>query len=51
MFKLSHTLIDGLILSALASAVLIVTLLFNPRLYLQDYPESDTGAGRAQNTA
>jgi hypothetical protein len=34
----THALIDGLILSALASSVLIVTLLINPRLFLQDYP-------------
>ena len=40
MFNLFHTLIDGLILSALVSGVLIVTLWINPRLYLQDYPKA-----------
>ena len=39
MFDLATTLRDGLILSLLASAVLIALLRINPRLFLQDYPE------------
>lgn len=40
MFNLFHTLIDGLILSVLASIVLTGALWLNPRLYLQDYPRA-----------
>ena len=40
MFNLTHTIIDGLTLSTLASFILIVTLWINPRLYLQDYPKA-----------
>ncbi len=39
MLNLSRTLLDGLILSALASAFIVITIRLNPRLWLQDYPE------------
>ncbi|MBN1262553.1 MAG: nitroreductase, partial [Anaerolineae bacterium] len=34
-----NVLVHGAILSLVASAVLLITLRINPRLYLQDYPE------------
>ena len=39
MIDLGKILIDGAIISALASIVLLVTLCINPRLSLQDYPQ------------
>ena len=39
MFNLIKILIDGMILSILASIFLIGSGLYNPRLFLQDYPE------------
>jgi len=38
MLSLTKILIDGAILSAIASAVLLISLRFNPRIFLQDYP-------------
>ena len=40
MVNFFHTLLDGLILSVLASIVLTGALWLNPRLYLQDYPRA-----------
>ena len=37
--NLSKILLDGAILSAIASLFLIAVLRFNPRLFLQDYPQ------------
>jgi hypothetical protein len=39
MIDLTKTLLDGMLLSILASIVLIGSGLYNPRLFLQDYPE------------
>ena len=39
MINLSKTMLDGVILSMLASFYLVVILWFNPRLFLQDYPD------------
>jgi hypothetical protein len=39
MWNLGRTLFEGAILSVLASILLIAILRFNPRLFLQDYPE------------
>ncbi len=39
MLDLSKMLLDGLILSTLASAFIVITLRLNPRIWLQDYPE------------
>ena len=36
---MSRTLLDGVLLSLLASIYLMAVLRFNPRLFLQDYPE------------
>jgi hypothetical protein len=38
MFSLGTALRDGLLLSALASAILIALLRINPRFFLHDYP-------------
>jgi hypothetical protein len=38
MIDVRHMLIDGAILSLLASLYLMAVLWFNPRLFLQDYP-------------
>lgn len=40
MFNIGKILLDGVILSILASFLLTGALLFNPRLFLQDYPRS-----------
>lgn len=40
MVNLSKMFADGAILSIVASIFLIVVLRFNPRLFLQDYPEA-----------
>lgn len=40
MINLSRTLTDGGILSLIASIYLMGVLRFNPRLFLQDYPEA-----------
>ena len=40
MVNMAKIALDGAILSALASVFLIAVLRFNPRLFLQDYPES-----------
>jgi hypothetical protein len=40
MFNIGKILLDGAILSILASLLLIGALRFNPRLFLQDYPQS-----------
>jgi hypothetical protein len=39
MLNLSRILIDGAIVSAIASLYLLAVLNLNPRLFLQDYPE------------
>jgi hypothetical protein len=36
--SISKMILDGLILSAIASVLLVVTLRLNPRIWLQDYP-------------
>jgi hypothetical protein len=38
MLNVRHILIDGALLSLLASLFLMAVLWFNPRLFLQDYP-------------
>ncbi|MFH1975023.1 MAG: nitroreductase [Pseudomonadota bacterium] len=38
MLSLAKILFDGAILSALASAVILISLRVNPRIFLQDYP-------------
>jgi hypothetical protein len=39
MWNIGRTLLEGAILSLIASILLIAILRFNPRLFLQDYPE------------
>ena len=39
MVNIIKTLLDGLILSVIASIFLVIILRINPRLFLQDYPE------------
>jgi hypothetical protein len=39
MLNIGKTFLDGIILSVLASTLLIGILRFNPRLFLQDYPD------------
>ena len=39
MLNLGKIILDGAILSVIASLILIAVLRFNPRLFLQDYPE------------
>jgi hypothetical protein len=39
MWNLSKTILDGVLLSVIASCILIVSLYINPRTFLQDYPE------------
>ena len=39
MLNPGKTILDGAILSVIASLILIAALRFNPRLFLQDYPE------------
>jgi len=39
MVSIGKTILDGAILSAMASLFLVAVLRFNPRLFLQDYPE------------
>ncbi len=39
MWNIGRTLLEGAILSVLASILLMAILRFNPRLFLQDYPE------------
>jgi hypothetical protein len=36
---LTRTLLDGMILTILASIYIIITLKYNPRIWLQDYPK------------
>ncbi len=36
---ISRTILDGLILSVLASIFIVVTMRFKPRIWLQDYPD------------
>ena len=38
MWNIGRTLLEGAILSVIASILLIAILRFNPRLFLQDYP-------------
>jgi len=38
--KISHTLLHGLALSLIASLYIIVTFKIDPRIWLQDYPQS-----------
>lgn len=38
--KINHTLLHGLALSIIASVYIIITLLINPRIWLQDYPQA-----------
>lgn len=40
MLSLSHILVDGTLLSLAAGALIIGSLMYNPRIWLQDYPES-----------
>jgi hypothetical protein len=40
MLDVGKILLDGAILSLLASLILLALLRYNPRLFLQDYPES-----------
>jgi hypothetical protein len=37
--SISKIIIDGLILSAIASIFIVITLRLSPRIWLQDYPE------------
>lgn len=39
MFNLGKTILDGFLLSIIASFLLIVSLYINPRTFLQDYPK------------
>ena len=39
MWNIGRTLLEGAILSVIASILLMAILRFNPRLFLQDYPE------------
>ncbi len=39
MFNLGKTILDGVLLSIIASFILIVSLYINPRTFLQDYPK------------
>jgi hypothetical protein len=39
MFNLSKIILDGLLLSVIASLLLILSLIINPRIFLQDYPK------------
>ena len=39
MLNLSRTIFDGLILSALASTFIVITMRLKPRIWLQDYPQ------------
>lgn len=39
MFNLGKTILDGVLLSIIASLILIVSLYINPRTFLQDYPK------------
>ena len=39
MLNLGKIVLDGAILSTVASLILIASLYFNPRLFLQDYPK------------
>ena len=39
MLHIGKTILDGAILSVIASVFLVAVLRFNPRLFLQDYPE------------
>ncbi len=38
MLNLSRMILDGLMLSALASVFIVITMLLKPRIWLQDYP-------------
>jgi hypothetical protein len=39
MFNFTRTILDGLILSGIASVFIVISMLINPRIWLQDYPE------------
>lgn len=39
MFNLGKIILDGFLLSVIASSLLIVSLCINPRIFLQDYPK------------
>ena len=39
MFSIRKVVLDGAILSPIASLLLVVSLRLNPRIWLQDYPE------------
>jgi len=39
MFSLRKIVIDGAVLSVIASLLIVVSLRFNPRMWLQDYPK------------
>jgi hypothetical protein len=39
MFTIRRVLIDGTILSVLASLLILISLRINPRIFLQDYPK------------
>lgn len=39
MFNLGKTVLDGLLLSLIASLLLLASLWINPRVFLQDYPK------------
>jgi hypothetical protein len=38
MFSISQALLDGVIFSAVISAILLASMVINPRVWLQDYP-------------
>lgn len=39
MINMSRILIEGSILSIIFLVILVVTLFYNPRIWLQDYPK------------
>jgi hypothetical protein len=40
MLSVEHMLLDGALLSLVLSAILLISFLINPRVWLQDYPEA-----------
>lgn len=40
MLSISRVLVDGTLLSLALGAIIIASLVYNPRLWLQDYPEN-----------
>ena len=39
MFNLGKTMLDGVLLSIISSFIVIISLVINPRTFLQDYPK------------